>query len=403
MKNKIKIFAAALGIVAIATPNIYAASNISYNIEHSKEKYKIILDGESYEIPDMVNYSSDDTLTLTSFKENLAKISSSVIKYDNNVITYNGGINSTTIHNEHVPLINNVGIMEKNVSTSNLINYFETYQLLPRRVNLKEQYEAGLEKVEGDDSLVKEYNVRIKNYTEDIARINNITLPSTSKRLLASIPYLGEKLTISDTVNKVTETITTDIDVNYYLYSLIFRDLRLSNIKYSVNSSEYKRVPSFNKDTYTYTIKLPESTPDDATISTLSTGYMQSLLEANNLTGYNLGLEVEDSTIKLVNGTGTLKVKNTFKVVETYGRKLDETYTSNPQRTYTIYFTKYDFLKGDLDRNGVITANDASIALDLYKNGNATTEQIKIGDMDNNGSITANDASMILDIYKNGK
>ena len=64
---------------------------------------------------------------------------------------------------------------------------------------------------------------------------------------------------------------------------------------------------------------------------------------------------------------------------------------------------KVQIKKGDLDRNGVITANDASIVLDLYKNGNATKEDILIGDMDNSGTLTANDASMILDIYKNGK
>ena len=60
-------------------------------------------------------------------------------------------------------------------------------------------------------------------------------------------------------------------------------------------------------------------------------------------------------------------------------------------------------LKGDMDRNGVITANDASMILDIYKNGNASTEDIEIGDMDGSGTLTANDASMILDMYKNGK
>ena len=65
--------------------------------------------------------------------------------------------------------------------------------------------------------------------------------------------------------------------------------------------------------------------------------------------------------------------------------------------------SKVQIKKGDMDRNGVITANDASIILDLYKNGNATPEDILIGDMDNSGTLTANDASMILDMYKNGK
>ena len=59
--------------------------------------------------------------------------------------------------------------------------------------------------------------------------------------------------------------------------------------------------------------------------------------------------------------------------------------------------------KGDMDGNGVITANDAAIILDIYKNGNATKDDILTGDMDGNGTLTANDAAMILDMYKNGK
>lgn len=55
---------------------------------------------------------------------------------------------------------------------------------------------------------------------------------------------------------------------------------------------------------------------------------------------------------------------------------------------------------GDLDRNGVIDANDASIALELYKAENATIEDIIIGDLDENEIIDANDASLILEIYK---
>jgi hypothetical protein len=62
-----------------------------------------------------------------------------------------------------------------------------------------------------------------------------------------------------------------------------------------------------------------------------------------------------------------------------------------------------NYLKGDLDRNGVVNANDAAIALDLYKYGNVTSLDLKIGDMDDNGIINANDAAIILDIYKYGK
>lgn len=58
--------------------------------------------------------------------------------------------------------------------------------------------------------------------------------------------------------------------------------------------------------------------------------------------------------------------------------------------------------KGDLDGNGIVNANDAAIALDLYKYGNVTQDDLLAGDMDNNGTINANDAALILDIYKYG-
>ena len=59
-------------------------------------------------------------------------------------------------------------------------------------------------------------------------------------------------------------------------------------------------------------------------------------------------------------------------------------------------------LKGDLEGNGIVDANDASIALDLYKYNNATEDDIKVADMDGNDIIDANDASLILDVYKYG-
>lgn len=61
-----------------------------------------------------------------------------------------------------------------------------------------------------------------------------------------------------------------------------------------------------------------------------------------------------------------------------------------------------DYLKGDLDRNGIINSNDAAIALDIYNNNSATDEDMSIGDMDNNNIINSTDAALILDIYNSG-
>ena len=63
----------------------------------------------------------------------------------------------------------------------------------------------------------------------------------------------------------------------------------------------------------------------------------------------------------------------------------------------------YEFQKGDLDKNGAVNANDAAIALDLYKYGNVTDKDMQIGDMNDDGVINANDAALILDVYKYGK
>ena len=69
--------------------------------------------------------------------------------------------------------------------------------------------------------------------------------------------------------------------------------------------------------------------------------------------------------------------------------------------TDKVILKSIDYLKGDLDKNNIVNANDAAIALDLYKYGNVD-EYLEIGDMDNNGIINANDAALILDIYKYG-
>ena len=63
----------------------------------------------------------------------------------------------------------------------------------------------------------------------------------------------------------------------------------------------------------------------------------------------------------------------------------------------------FGIILGDLDRNGAVNANDAAVALDLYKYGNATDEDMQIGDMNEDGVINANDAALILDVYKYGK
>lgn len=56
--------------------------------------------------------------------------------------------------------------------------------------------------------------------------------------------------------------------------------------------------------------------------------------------------------------------------------------------------------KGDIDKNGVVDANDAAKILEIYKAENATKEDITIADMDDNGILDSNDAALVLETYK---
>lgn len=58
-------------------------------------------------------------------------------------------------------------------------------------------------------------------------------------------------------------------------------------------------------------------------------------------------------------------------------------------------------LKGDLNRDGKVNSSDATIALQLFQDGQVTAEQFKIGDMDNNQKINSSDAAIILEYFQN--
>ena len=295
--------------------------------------------------------------------------------------------------------------MNPNLTETLVKNGFEKFQLLPIRENSKAEYEQKIkdENPTGDD--LYNYNFRIKTYSEDIDNFNKINIDGSKKVLFATLPYLGEDAKIKDNIsfeNKRISSITLNIELDYRVYSMIFRDLRVKSIKYSIDGQEYTAVPSFDINTYTYKVKLPDTVSDNAVITTKSEGYMEALNKNSKETSnIDSGIKIQDSTIKLSNGSGVATVKSIFDIKGTYGSFIDPSYTTNPEKTYRISFYKYDnFLKGDLDRNGIVDSNDASTALLLYKQGNWNDDDIKYGDMDNNGVIDSNDASLILELYK---
>lgn len=56
-------------------------------------------------------------------------------------------------------------------------------------------------------------------------------------------------------------------------------------------------------------------------------------------------------------------------------------------------------LKGDLNEDGKITADDAACVIEFFKTGRYS----ELGDMNNDGKLNAEDAALIIDIFKTGK
>ena len=122
-------------------------------------------------------------------------------------------------------------------------------------------------------------------------------------------------------------------------------------------------------------------------------------------------LEVLDEPIEeddvIVSHLGTQTTDSvTFTVIDGQLIEIHDVNLIYLSEATTVIYTSVNIgennqvLKGDLDKNNVVDANDASVALELYKAQNATAEDIAIGDMDENNLIDANDASLILEYYK---
>ena len=110
----------------------------------------------------------------------------------------------------------------------------------------------------------------------------------------------------------------------------------------------------------------------------------------------NIIWSTSNEEVAVVSDTGVVKAVGTGKATIT----LD---INGSIRTCVVTVRSDNGILGDVDDNGVIDANDASMILELYKNGNITNNQILVGDLDGNNVIDANDASLILELFKTAK
>ena len=128
----------------------------------------------------------------------------------------------------------------------------------------------------------------------------------------------------------------------------------------------------------------------------------------DNATNKLLRYTSSDEDIVTVRQDGTIYARSAGKAIIT----VTSYSTTGLSKTISIVVngdtqeepeTPGEYIKGDLDRNAAVNSDDAAIALDLYRYGNVSAEDLLIGDMDENGLINSDDAALILDVYRYGK
>ncbi len=243
--------------------------------------------------------------------------------------------------------------------------------------------------------------------TSPVVQGTQITLPSvTTSNVTAPANKVFDAYEINGTRYNPGSKYTVNANT---IIKLLWKDAQQS-YTYNINLSNYNTKPLYGKSTPKYTItkndskinsintqgthwaKLNNGTWQAYTASTMNAGTYRyevclQVQKIQNNSQYEIVANIGNSkTIKLNN----IKLDNSNSQYTLVYGFIDQYTLSNPNTTK----------KGDLDRNGVVDANDASVALELYKAQSATSDDIKIGDMDRNNLIDANDASLILEYYK---
>ena len=211
----------------------------------------------------------------------------------------------------------------------------------------------------------KTYNA-VNIVAEDGYMAISFRMPSELRNLLggddAKMPEVTINVSVTGVIDKNTGNILSySYPVKFFSLSKVLNSITLSSTKINmaVNGKEKLEI-----------IKNPTNAVVDGTAKWEST---------------NMGVATVDNSGNI---TAKSKGNTTIKVT------LDGVSAS-----CEVVVT--DILKGDVDKSGVVDAVDASKVLTLFKNQNATQEEIELGDVDGTPGLTAVDAMTILTAFKN--
>jgi len=148
--------------------------------------------------------------------------------------------------------------------------------------------------------------------------------------------------------------------------------------------------------------------PDNIILENGNANYGVSLLPIDHHDDINVRWSVSNSSIATIDHNGVL----TPKEIGYTKVKAEITATSTPLDSNIFVVEKelcidsrYEqaYKKGDINRDGKVNAEDAAIAIELFKTQSWTPLQLKYGDMDDNRVINAEDAALIIEVFKTSK
>ena len=67
------------------------------------------------------------------------------------------------------------------------------------------------------------------------------------------------------------------------------------------------------------------------------------------------------------------------------------------------YINEEEVLKGDINGDGKVTADDAADVIEKFKTESTTDEDLLVADLNNDGKLTADDAALIIEVFKTSK
>ena len=250
---------------------------------------------------------------------------------------------------------------------------------------------------------------------------SGVTFELATKKI--SIKYTNDNYTISSSIKNKIDNIVSNIptntilefelDSNYnnkidsYDYKTNILKLTDSSIFVEetpntgslgiINKMEFVSIAIGTEDyiynegaTVFYQVRPIISIPKKYSSDYQRLDYAKKIIEEYLKEYINNGMVVESITLNQDN-------KNIVNV-----KTVEKTAFGTSTITDEIILKTIDYIKGDLDKNGVVNSNDAALALDLYNNNSVTDEHLIIGDMDGDGVINSNDAAAILDVYNSG-